>query len=610
MSRYFRVLCCLISLFCMTFFASSKIKPVDGSCVKISDSWLKNREKLNMAFIDSIEPDRLLHNFRVNAGLPSEAQPLGGWEAPTIGLRGHFVGHYISALAKRYENTHSPEVKKRLDYMIDALKECQDKVGSGCLIAFPEKDFDTLERKGWGVWAPYYTYHKMMQGLYDAYRLAGNDRALEMLLGMADYAEKRMENLDSSVIRRLLDTKAANPANEAGAMNEILYKLYDITKDSRHLTLARKFDPDWLLRALSKNRDILAGLHSNTHLVLVNGFAESYNVTGDTAYRNAAINFWNMLNSHHSYVNGTSSGPRPNPTTKTSITAEHWGYPDLLSNTFSKEIAESCVSHNTRKLLAYLFGWTGDARYAEADMNLFYNGVLPIQSMDGDYVYHLPLGSPRKKNYLKKDDFMCCSGSSAEAYSQLFQGAYYHNDSDSLWVNLYIPTEINWNGLKFCQSTDFPYGTDVTFTVNAKKTMRLTLNFLKPSWASEVKVTLNGTDLSLDPGTSVGYISMDRKWRNGDVVKISFPSQVRVHRIAGNDMVVAFLKGAVLLAFDGNKEVVLKGDPEEIAKDIVAIDKSKPLYKLLNNGKEYILRPFLDIDRQSYSVYATINEDI
>ena len=209
MYRNIKILCCLLFVSCATAFATSKIKPVDGSSVKITESWLKDRESLNMTFIDSIEPDRLLHNFRINAGLQSDAQPLGGWEAPKIGLRGHFVGHYLSTLAKRVNNTGNQEVKKKLDYMIDALKECQDKVGTGCLTAFPENDFDTLEHKFWGVWAPYYTYHKMMQGLYDAYTLAGNDKAFEMLLKMADYVDKRMSRIDSLTIEKLLDTKAA-----------------------------------------------------------------------------------------------------------------------------------------------------------------------------------------------------------------------------------------------------------------------------------------------------------------------------------------------------------------------------------------------------------------
>ncbi len=606
MSKRFNMLFCLVIIPFMAAFPSSEIKPLDSSCVRLSNSPIKNRESLNMAFIDSIDPDRLLHNFRINAGLPSKAQPLGGWEAPNIGLRGHFVGHYLSALSKRYRSSGDKYVKKKLDYMVDALKQCQDKIGTGCLTAFPEKDFDTLESKFSGVWAPYYTYHKMMQGLYDAYTLAGNKNAYEMLLRMASYVAGRMDKLDHMSIVKLLDTTAANPANEAGAMNEIIYKLYSLTGNKTYLSLADKFDPEWLFKALSENVDILGGLHSNTHIVLVNGFAARYDATGDKVYRDAVMNFWDILSQHHSYVNGTSSGPRPNPTTKTSLTAEHWSYPDCLSSTFSKEIAESCVTHNTRKLLAYLFEWTGEAKYAEADMNLFYNAVLPIQSGEGDYVYHLPLGSPRQKKYLKKDDFMCCSGSSAEAFTQLSQGAYYHDGRSNLWINLYIPSEINWNGVSVRQSTDFPYGQDIKLTINSGSPRQLRLNLLKPSWAEGMTVIVNGDTVQAVVEKESDYVVIDRKWNNGDVVNISIPSVVRVHRLPGNDKVVAFLKGAYLLAFEGSREIVLKGDPNEIAKHIVIADKSRQIYKLSNDGVEYTLRPFFDIDRQSYSVYATV----
>lgn len=587
---------------------SASIKPLDASSVKISESWLKDRERLNVSFMDSIDADRLLHNFRINAGLPSDAVPLGGWEAPKIGLRGHFVGHYISALSHRYKYSGDRNVKQKLDYMVNALKECQDAMGTGCLTAFPESDFDTLEGKCSGVWAPYYTYHKMMQGLYDAYTLAGNETAYGMLLKMADYVDRRMSRLGQAKIERLLDTTAANPANEAGAMNEILYKVYSLTGDKRYLSLARKFDPEWFLSAMSGNNDILAGLHSNTHLVLVNGFAAGYDATGDTIYRNAVTNFWDILNSQHSYVNGSSSGPRPNPTAKTSVTAEHWTYPGCLSCTFSKEIAESCVSHNTRKLLSYLFQWTGDPSYAEADMNLFYNAVLPIQSGEGDYVYHLPLGSPRQKKYLKKDDFMCCSGSSTEAYSQLYEGAYYHDGGKNLWVNLYIPSEIRWNGAVIAQETQFPCDSVVRFTIKSGKPKAFTINLLKPSWAEGVKVTVNGEAIPVESMDGTGYIAMDRKWRKGDVVEMTMQSTVVGNPLPGNDRVVAFSDGAVVLAFEGDKEVVLYGKPEEIAKDIVLKDKTNQVYSLRNNGVDYTLRPFYKIDRQSYSVYATMKD--
>lgn len=285
-----------------------KAVPFQSTNVTLKPSWIKHREDLNITFLKSLDPNRLLHNFRITAGLPSEAKPLEGWEAPDIGLRGHFVGHYLSAVSHLVERYKDPQLSTRLEYLIDELYKCQQVNNNGYLSAFPDKDFDILESKFTGVWAPYYTYHKIMQGLLDTYIHTNNPKAYEILLGMATYIENRMSKLSRESIERMLYTVDANPQNEAGAMNEVLYKLYKVSNDPKHLALAKLFDPDWFAIPLSQNEDILSGLHSNTHLVLVNGFTQRYAITQEMKYHNAAINFWNMLVHNHAYANGSSSG--------------------------------------------------------------------------------------------------------------------------------------------------------------------------------------------------------------------------------------------------------------------------------------------------------------
>ncbi len=234
---------------------------------------------------------------------------------------------------------------------------------------FSRKELETLETKLCCVWAPYYTYHKIMQGLLDVHTRTGNKKAYEIVLGMADYVAIRMAKLDEQTIDKVLYSAGANPTNEAGGMNEVLYNLFSISNDPKHLALGKLFDRDWFVDPLSRNEDILSGLHSNTHLVLVNGFAQRFQITKEPKYQDATVHFWDMLMNDHAYANGSSSGPRPNATTPTS----------LRGATFTKEIAESCVSHNTQKLTSTLLSWTGEAKYAESYMNTFYNAY---------WVYH------------------------------------------------------------------------------------------------------------------------------------------------------------------------------------------------------------------------------
>ena len=580
-----------------------------NTSVILNPSWIKDREDLNTTYLKSLDPDRLLHNFKINAGLPSNAKPLEGWEAPYIGLRGHFTGHYLSAVSVLVEKYKDTLLSRRLSYMVDELYKCQQALGNGYLSAFPEKDFDTLEAKFGGVWAPYYTYHKIMQGLLDVYERTGNKKAYDMVVNMASYVNKRMSKLDKETIEKVLYTAEANPSNEAGAMNEVLYKLYKISNDPKHLTLAKIFDRDWFAVPLSKNKDILSGLHSNTHIVLVNGFTQRYSITDESLYRNATINFWNMLLNHHAYANGSSSGPRPNVTTTTSLTAEHWGVPDHLSNTMTKETSESCVSHNTQKLTSTLFTWTANPKYADAYMNTFYNSVLALQSAHtGACVYHLPLGSPRKKVFLKENDFRCCNGTSIEAFSSLNSGIYYHNDS-ILWVNMYIPSKVNWTekGIAVEQAGNFPSDPSIEFTISAKKRSAFNLKLLVPSWAKKADVYINNKKQN-SKITPDSYISLNREWNNNDKIRLVFHYDFYIKTMPDDKNVIAIFYGPLLLSFESSSELILKGNYHSILNNLSVIDINSHTFHLLNNGKTYLLRPLYDIESESYGVYATIRE--
>jgi uncharacterized protein len=598
-----------LNLYCQNVpFTSDaeKVVPFSNVSVTLTPSWIKRREDLNMEYLKSLEPDRLLHNFRINAGLPSNATPLNGWESPNIGLRGHFVGHYLSAVSCVVEKYKDPLLTKRLNYIVDELYKCQQTYGNGYLSAFPEKDFDVLETRFGDVWAPYYTYHKIMQGLLDIYTRTGNKKAYEMIAGMAAYVEKRMSKLSDETIEKLFYTANANPSNEAGAMNEVLYELYKISKDPRHLALAKIFDRDWFAVPLSENQDILSGLHSNTHLVLVNGFAERYLITKEKKYHDAVVNFWNMLMKSHAYVNGSSSGPRPNVTTPTSLSAEHWGVPSQLSSTMTKETSESCVSHNTQKLTSTLFTWTADPIYADAFMNTFYNSILALQSgYSGKCVYHLPLGSPRTKAFLKEDDFRCCNGTTIEAFSLLNSGIYYHNDS-TLWVNLYVPSKVNWaeKNVELEQTGNFPMDTCIEFTLSSKKKSSFALKLLIPSWAKRAEIYINNEkqNIGILPDS---YISLNREWKNNDKIKLVYHYDFYIKTMPDDKNVLAIFYGPSLLAFEDTSELILKGDPDNILNNL-SKDKGSNIFYLNNNGKKYLLRPLYDVDEQSYGVYATI----
>lgn len=197
--------------------ATEMLLPFPSHDVELASSWVKQREDLNTAFLKSLEPDRLLHNFRVNAGLPSVAKPLEGWESPGVGLRGHFVGHYLSAVSALVERYEDAGLARNLEKVVEGMYACQQAHGNGYLSAFPETDIEVLETRFTGVWAPYYTLHKIMQGLLDVYLRTGNEKAYAMVEGLAGYVDRRMSKLDPATVARMMYTADANPQNEMGA---------------------------------------------------------------------------------------------------------------------------------------------------------------------------------------------------------------------------------------------------------------------------------------------------------------------------------------------------------------------------------------------------------
>ena len=595
---------------CLTTQVFADIKPVPSHDVSLDKSFVTEREALDIQFIRALDTDRLLHNFRVTAGISSSAQPLEGWEAPGCGLRGHFVGHYMSAVSSLVNRKHDVDLQTKLNKLIDGLEACQQKMGQGYMSAFPADEFDKLEQTGVGIWAPYYTWHKLMQGLLDAYVLTGNKKAYQIVLGMADYIKARMDKLDTQTIDRMMNTQQANPVNEMGGMNDVLHQLYHLSHNIDHLRLARLFEPDWFLSPLVGNNDQLSGLHSNTHIALVNGFATAYSNGRESKYHDASIHFWDMLLHHHAYANGSSSGPRPVVTTPTSKTAEHWGESDKLAVTlWSHEIAESCVSHNTQRLTSMLFCWTGNATYADSYMNMFYNAVLPTQSKTtGRVVYHLPLGIPRTKKYLQNNEYVCCSGSGMEAFAKLNAGIYY-DDKKTLYVNQYIPSTLTWNdgGLTLQQQGTFPYNSTVDIRILASKKRRNTINLFIPSWAHDTEVYVNGERWT---GECIpqSYASISRKWKVGDTVHLVFHPSFHLVATPDNSDIVAIYYGPLMMAFETDQEIMLKGHPNDLLANLSVTNQGpdRISVRLQNNGHTYILRPLMDIDAESYEVYATL----
>jgi len=527
-------------------FQPARIDPVPLNHVRLTDGPFKDAQTWNIAFLKRQNPDRLLHVFRLNAGLPTAARPLGGWEAPDCELRGHFVGHYLSACALLGVSTGDAGMKKRGDYIVNALAECQEKLNAGgYLSAFPMEFFDRLDRRE-QVWAPFYTLHKIMAGLFDMAKLAGNKRARDVLIGMATWVDGWTAGRDRDHMQEILNS-------EFGGMSEVLYNLAAMTKEQRWAAVGDRFNKELFFEPLALRIDQLKGSHMNTHVPQVIGAARRYEVSGDRRYREIAQFFWETVTGGHSYVTGGSSNKEYWLTEPYRMGAE-WVQ--------STNHQECCCAYNMMKLTRYLHGWGPNERYiAYYERNLFNHRLGTIEPETGRTIYFLSM-APGAWKTLATDEatYWCCTGTATEEFAKLADTIYYE-DGSGIYVNLFIASEIDWpdRRLKLEQQTHFPQETKTTLTILETPGGAWPLHIRVPSWTDNPQVAINGHRLEAvgEPGS---YLKIYRTWQAGDRVDIEVPMRVWSESFPDTPNRQALLVGPIVLAGQ-----FAKGDiPEEL----------------------------------------------
>jgi DUF1680 family protein len=511
----------------VTPFPLSQVHLLAGPCQQAADA--------NRAFMMRIAPDRLLHTFRLNAGLPSSAQPLGGWEEPKGELRGHTMGHYLSACALR-AGGGDREMKARGDEIVAELARCQNKLAAGgYLSAFPLELFDRLDRRQ-RVWAPFYTYHKILAGLLDMHAQAGNQQALEVATGMAAWADEWSAARPEAHMQEIL-------REEFGGMSEALYNLAAASQDDRWAKTGDRFHKKEFLTPLALHCDELRGLHMNTHVPQVIGAARRFELTCDPRFRSVAEFFWYAVSSARTYATGGSSQAELWRTSPGRLGAE-WR--------MGAHHQECCCAYNMMKLTRHLYSWSGDPRYVDYyERNLFNHRLGTIDPKTGHSVYFLSLAPGAWKGLCTEDrSFWCCTGTAFEEYSKLNDSIYYR-DEHAILVNLFIASELDdrERGVGLRQDTRFPDEPRTTLTITNAPASAWTLRLRIPSWTSTAAAKVNGRPVDATPGAG-SYLSITRVWRKGDRVDLELPMSLAVEAFPDEPRVQAFLYGPIVLAGD------------------------------------------------------------
>lgn len=573
--------------------------------VKLLPSVFTNAMTKDSAYLMLLSPDRLLYRFYKNAGLPVKDSVYGGWESE--GLSGHTLGHYLSALSLMYTSTGNREFKKRVDYIVAELARCQQARKTGYVGAIPKEDSifgnvaqGKIRTGGFdlnGGWSPWYTVHKVMAGLVDAYLYCGNQQAMSVVTGLSDWTYNTINHLPDSLRLKMLNC-------EYGGMNDVLANIYSITGNKKYLDLSYKFYDEFVMGKLAQRIDPLPGKHSNTNVPKAIGSARQFELTGNERDKTIASFFWETMVHHHSYVIGGNSN------------YEYCGQRDSLNDRLSDNTCETCNTYNMLKLTRHLFAWQPSASLMDYYERALYNHILASQNpVNGMMCYFVPLRMGTQKQFSDSfNTFTCCVGSGIENHSKYAEAIYAQGSDGSLYVNLFIPSELNWKAKNATvkMKTSFPANDRIAITVNPARPALMTLRIRKPFWANNgYKVSINGKEKTM-PVDNNGYIEITATFRPNDRIEISMPMSLYTESMPDNPQRIAIKYGPLVMAGLLGKE---RPDPI-VGVPVLLTDNrnpndfihqaSQPLqFDMKGVGKPFdvSLVPFYQVYDQYYSVY-------
>jgi len=509
-----------------------KATPFDLHQVKLLPGIFRDDLEVNRRYMMGLVPDRLLYSFRTVAKLPTPGEPYYGWEAPNNELRGHFVGHYLSGCSLLAAQTGDAAVKARNDLLVAELAKCQ--LPNGYLSAFPEELMDRFKTRRGGVWAPFYTLHKIHVGMIDSYTLGGNKQALDVAVKMGGWVRDWVAPLDDATMQQILRT-------EFGGIGDSLNELAQVTGDMSWVDVSKRFDHVRILDPLAAGRDELTKVHANTTIPKVLGAARRYDITGDQRSQDIAKYFWKEVTGWRSFCTGGSSSD------------ENWKSPaGQLSTELGSMTEESCVTYNLLKLTRNIFSWTADAKAADYYERALFNGMLGTQHpTDGEKIYYMPMASGYWRMFGTADHgFWCCHGSGVESHSKFGDSIYFHDDT-GIWVNQFIASEVNWKekGVRLVQETKFPAESKTELTIHVPRPTKAAIRIRQPYWAvNGIRIRTKVGEMRLAPGDTGGYTELSSDWNDGDKIEVSFPMSLHIDAMPDDPSLQAVMYGPLVLA--------------------------------------------------------------
>lgn len=597
------------------------LKPAEKGSVKILPGVFRERMDVNRQYLLELDTNCLLQNFYLEAGIilpglqvvdnPETANLHWGWEAPTCQLRGHFLGHWISAAAKLIAADGEPELRVKLDNIVSELARCQELNGGEWVGSIPEKYFTRLIKNQY-IWSPQYVMHKTIVGLSDAYIYAGNTQALDILSHLSDWyitwTEKAAETNPHAVY-----------AGEEAGMLEVWAQLYQLTKDEKYLTLAKRYADAGLFRKLKEGKDSLTNCHANASIPFTHGAAKMYEITGDSDWLEVIKLFWKAAVTDRGMFSTTGMNA-----------GEFWVPPHMQGHFLGSSDQEFCTVYNMVRTASYLLKYTGEAQYADYIERALYNGFLAQQNAQtGMPAYFLPLGAgSRKKWGTKTRDFWCCHGTMVQAQT-LYPELVWFTDGDKITAAQYIPSEftaeMNGANVTVSQTTGMKYYNDqaffdekddgqmsrwlLKFSVKCDKPVRFTLSLRVPEWAKGVELEVNGKNTAAP--VKDGWLDITADWQN-DSVQVFFPSELRAETLPDMPELMSVVDGPIVLAGITGSDCEITGADKLNEQFMPQREHTygtfpwrQNSWRTRNQPQSVMFRPLYEVTDEEYTVYFT-----
>ena len=589
------------------------LKPFPLDRVNLTPGLFRQRYDLNRAYVMSLKARNLVQNFYWEAGLhqvvgrPDDGH--WGWESPTCQVRGHFLGHWLSAAARMWAATADAEVKVRADGIVAELGQCQQANGGEWVGPIPEKYLHWIAR-GKRVWAPHYTLHKTLMGLLDMRRFAGSEQALEIAESWAKWFHRWTAPFSREQMDDILDV-------ETGGMLEAWADLYAVTGKEEHLDLVRRYDRPRLFERLLAGEDPLTNKHANTTIPEAHGAARAWEVTGEQRWRDIVEAYWRCAVTERGYfcTGGQTCG-------------EVWTPPFELSARLGTKNQEHCTVYNMMRLAEYLLRWTGEAEYADYWERNLYNGILAQQHPGtGMVAYFMSLRAGASKTEGRgwgtpTESFWCCHGTLVQAHTMHNSAVFYECD-DGLALCQFIPCELSWtrggSAVKVTLREDpqaeqvrRPTSAAWVLDVACDEPQDFALRVRVPWWAAGTPaITVNG-EAWQGPAVPSTFVSLERSWRN-DTVRVEIPKALTTCPLPDQPDTKAFMDGPVVLAGLCDEERTLHGDPGKPDTMLIPDNerewgKWQPTYRTRGQDRGLRFVPLHAVTDERYALYFPIRE--